>query len=430
MGAKELRASLTHDPPSPRMPPSTDLRSVLALVGLAAALSAAAAVSDRNWPVAAVSLVLLAASGWRIASAPPPVARGAVPRVLVGAAINLSVLTVALGLSGLAAEGAVRWLYRDVTTTADFRGYFTTRWMRAQVRHNHYQYRGAEFDEVRPPGIYRVAVMGDSFTYGNGVPEDRRFSNLLGAALRPRGIEVLNFGFPGNNWPEHVKTLERRILRLRPDFVLLQWGINDVELDSDVAARPLAPPLIANRAWHDALHERSALYTMLNAQWVRTQLTREMGDAYPGYMTRLYADPGSPGAVQAATLMRRFIALARARNVGVGVLLFPDATVSLGPDYPYRFLHERVQAICDDEHTPCVDLLPRLAVIPDRFTLWASSLDAHPSILANQIAAQAIEQTLAPQWGHMARRRGLKGLVDGRRIELLTSALRTRRSPS
>ena len=369
------------------------------VVALGAALSLAAAAALRDLPVAGVSLVLLVATAARLRLTPSPAAQHAMARTLAAGAVNGAVLVATLGLSLLAAEGVTRWIYRGVTTTADFRGYFTTKWMRTQVRHNHYDYRGGEFDEVTPAGTYRVAVMGDSFTYGNGVPEDRRFSNLVGAAVHDRGIEVLNFGYPGNNWPEHVKTLERRVLRLRPDYVLLQWGTNDVELDRDVAGRPLVPPLIGRRDWHEAFYRQSALYTLLNAQWIRLQLTRQMGDTYPAYMARLYGDARSDGAVQADALMRRFLELCRSRGVGVGIVLFPDAAVSLGADYAYRFLHERTLATCAAEGVPCVDLLPRFAAVSDRLTLWASPLDAHPSILANQIAADEILATFAPHWG-------------------------------
>ncbi len=248
---------------------------------LGAALSIAAAIALRDWPVAAVSAALLAASMTRLVRPPAPVARHAAARALAAGAVNGAVLVATLGLSLLAAEGVTRWIYRSVTTTADFRGYFTTKWMRTQVRHNHYDYRGGEFDEVTPAGTYRVAVMGDSFTYGNGVPEDRALQRLgrRGRARpRHRGAQ---FRLSRQQLAEHVKTLERRVLRLRPDFVLLQWGTNDVELDRDVAGRPLVPPLIGRRDWHEALYRHSALYTLLNAQWIRLQLTRQMGDTYP-----------------------------------------------------------------------------------------------------------------------------------------------------
>lgn len=384
-------------PASP--PPAHSVRSLLVLVFLAAVASLITAVGAGAPAIAAVSLVLGTACLARLASPPPPATGVRTLAAAAGAAVNLVLLAATLAGSVAAAEAATRWIYRDVTTTADFRGYFTTRWMRSQVRHNHYDYRGAEFAEDKPAGTYRVAVMGDSFTYGNGVREDERYSNLVGAALRDQRIEVLNFGFPGNNWPEHVRTLERRVLRLRPDFVLLQWGTNDVELDSDVAARPLTPPLVSDRDWHEWLYARSALYTMVNAQWVRWQVRKAMGDSYDRYMVRLYGDPQSEGARLADTLMHRFLALCRERGVGVGIVLFPDAAPSLGADYPYRFLHDRVAAVCREQDVTCVDLLEAYRAVPDRMALWVTPLDAHPSALANRLAADAILSTFAPRWG-------------------------------
>ena len=388
------------------------MRGVLALLVLAGAVSAVAAVRVEAPAIAATSFVLAAASLARLLARPVPVASNRLAALLAAAAVNTALLLAALGLSALAAEGAMRWVYRDVTSTADFRGYFTTKWMRAEVRHNHYDYRGAEFEDEKPSGVYRVAVMGDSFTYGNGVREDQRFSNLVGAAVRDRHVEVLNFGFPGNNWPEHVRTLERRVLRLRPDFVLLQWGINDVEMDEDVASRPTVPPLVTNRDWHEWLYARSALYTILNAQWIRLQLLRSMGDTYDRYMVRRYGDPASPGAVRADQLMRRFLALARERGVGVGIVLFAEAAVDLGPGYVYQFLHDRVAAVCREERITCIDLLAAYRRVPDRFDLWVTPLDAHPSALANRLAADAVLSTFAPLWGMPAEAPGSRPAVQ------------------
>src|SRR5437764_1246115 len=62
--------------------------------------------------------------------------------------------------------------------------------------------------EVPPksPDRYRIAVIGDSFAWGQGVEERDRFSNLLEEFLGPR-YEVFNFGRPGNNMPEHLEML-------------------------------------------------------------------------------------------------------------------------------------------------------------------------------------------------------------------------------
>lgn len=377
---------------------STDVRGLLALTALTAVLSAVAAVSLGEGRIVAISVLLAAASLARLLARPPASTSSRVLGALASSVVRLSVLLMSTVASIAAAEGAVRWVYRDVTTTANFRGYFSNKWLATEVRHNHYGYRGAEFDEVKPAGVYRVAVMGDSFTYGNGVPEAERFSNLVGAALADRGIEVLNFGFPGNNWPEHVATLERRVLRLRPDFVLLQWGTNDVELDGDVKRRPMVGHPIADRDRHEWLLARSALYGLIDAQWARLRPWAPQPESYDAYMMRLYGDAASDGAVQAETLMRRFLGTCRERGVGVGLVLVPEAAVSLGADYPYRVLHDRVTAICRDAGVACPDLLPAFSKVANRFTLWVSPLDSHPSVLANRMIADVILSTFASSW--------------------------------
>ena len=83
-------------------------------------------------------------------------------------------------------------------------------------------------------------------------------------------------------------------------------------------------------------------------------------------------------------------------NAGAG----RDAHAPRHPGVPRRFLHERVLATCAEQQVSCIDLLPEFARVKDRLSLWVTPLDAHPSILANRIAADAVLATAAQQWGH------------------------------
>lgn len=382
--------------------PRHSLRGLVAVAALLGLGSAAASWALGDLFRCGVSLVLVAASVARLGSPPLPSTSFKPLATMSRALARIVLLLVTCGGSIAFAELATRWIYRDVTTTANFRGYFTNNWLRSAVRTNHYGYRAAEFEEVKAPGVYRVAVLGDSFTFGNGVGEAARFSNLVGEAVKGRGIEVLNFGVPGNNWPEHVATLERRVLRLRPDFVLLQWGTNDVELDADIRNRPPAAHPIANRDWHEWLFARSAFYILLDAKWAALMPWRPRPEPYDAYVTRLYGDPASEGARHAEALMRRFIALCRERGVEVGLVLVPDTGVRLDRDYPYRFLHERVLALCGELGVTCRDLRDAFAAVPDRLTLWVSPFDSHPSVLANRLIADEVLASFAPGWNASA----------------------------
>jgi lysophospholipase L1-like esterase len=311
--------------------------------------------------------------------------------------VNVVVLAASLALSVVGGEAATRWFYRDITTTSDFHGYFTQRWLRSAVRHNHYGFRGPEFDEAKPAGTYRVAVLGDSFAYGNGVAEEKRFSDRLEARLASRHVQVLNFGFPGNNWPDRADARAAGP-RLKPDFVLLQWGTNDIESEALGAPRPTLPPLALNHNLHEWLYAHSALYSILESRWVQYELRRHLGDSYEDYMQRVYGDPSGAASRKADEWIQRFLDDCRRAHVPLAVVMFPHLNESLA-DYPLEFLHTRMGQECQEARVPYIDLLERFRQIPDTRTLWASPLDPHPNGLANRLAADEILVVLAPTWG-------------------------------
>jgi hypothetical protein len=87
-----------------------------------------------------------------------------------------------------------------------------------------------------------------------------------------------------------------------------------------------------------------------------------------------------------------------AGSVPVGFVLFPDFAYDLGPAYPFAFLHDRMMDFCAEMKLTCTDLRPDFARVGHRQSLWASRLDAHPSALANAIAADRIRVTFEPVW--------------------------------
>ena len=302
-----------------------------------------------------------------------------------------------LAISAAAAEYATRIIFRDVTTSSDNGGFFSRRWYRSDpVHQNAAGFRGREFTPQKPAGVYRIAIVGDSFTYGNGVRQEDRYSDLLQREL-PAHIEVLNFGTAGANTPEHLATVTKLLQEVHPDFVLLQWYVNDVE-DDDAVGRPRSSPLMPIRAWHNWLNDNSALYTIANMQWAETQVALGLTESYTEYLKQHLADPNGPDAARDTGLLRQLIARCKDANVPIGIILFPDTAGPMDKTYAFGFLHDRVLATCDNMQLTCIDLRQDFAAIKDRRSLWASRLDHHPSAKANEIAAERILQTYSGQW--------------------------------
>lgn len=86
--------------------------------------------------------------------------------------------------------------------------------------------RDAERSPAPEPGTVRILALGDSVTFGMGVPEadtsPRRLESLLNAAPGPR-VEVRNMGTPGYNTLQELAQLREVGLGLRPDLVVVGY---------------------------------------------------------------------------------------------------------------------------------------------------------------------------------------------------------------
>ena len=78
--------------------------------------------------------------------------------------------------------------------------------------------------ELTPsPGVFRIAAIGDSYTYGWGVEAEQTWLRLLEKNLRDRGynVETVNLGKPGAGPPAYAEIAEKALPIVRPDLVLV-----------------------------------------------------------------------------------------------------------------------------------------------------------------------------------------------------------------
>jgi hypothetical protein len=218
--------------------------------------------------------------------------------------------------------------------------------------------------------------------------------------LRDAGleVEVLNFGHPGHETVDHVRTLRDVVLPLEPDFVLMQWYVNDVE-GSDKSDRPSVYRLIPSDDAMKWLHSHSALFDLVDDQWLKFQWQVGLSESYLHYMDRRFADPASPDMVAAQSAIRDFISTARNAGVGVGIVAFPHIAPSKSPaDFPLAYLMDRLERVCAAEGVACVDLRQDLINVSGPDGWWANRLDPHPGPRANEVAAKAVAEEFIDRW--------------------------------
>jgi len=205
-------------------------------------------------------------SGSRMGS--PWAVRGLVLVVILG------LLAVELGLRSYTTYGAsverevdpvVGWRLRTTNLAYGESG--------ITLRVNSQGFRDQEWPAAgfnQEPGL-RIAVLGDSVTFGVGVEESERWTEVLEESLRgvvPEArVVVMNLGLPGYTFSQMARCYEHVARLYEPDLVLIALN--------DISARPAAVLQPADGSALAQAMRRTALYDF----WQRSVLA---GDHPPG----------------------------------------------------------------------------------------------------------------------------------------------------
>ena len=97
------------------------------------------------------------------------------------------------------------------------------------VRVSRHRTRGPDFTDLPASGTTRIVALGDSATFGTGVAEEHRFTEVLAREVesaRPGCCEVINAGWPGANARNVADRLDDA-LRWGANVVIVNSGAND-----------------------------------------------------------------------------------------------------------------------------------------------------------------------------------------------------------
>jgi len=113
------------------------------------------------------------------------------------------------------------------------------------VRWNSHGYFDREYPYAKPPGVYRIVLVGDSYVESAQVPLAQSFHKILERALNedaarrpgvPKRFEVIALGHSGAGHESHFNVLRERAILYNPDTVAATLCTNDF-CDDDPALR-------------------------------------------------------------------------------------------------------------------------------------------------------------------------------------------------
>jgi len=240
--------------------------------------------------------------------------------------------------------------------------------------------RDHEYSSAKPPGVYRIVMLGDSTTLGWGVPLEQTIVKVLERELNRttvpgyRRIEAINAAVGNYGTVQevaHYKTYERA---WRPDLVILQYFINDAE------------PVPAGRT--PGLLDRSYLAAFAISRYDALLRFTGRRPSWSQYYAELYND-GQPGLRAAQAALLELADVTARDGAKLLVTILPELHEINGA---YRFAreHQKIKDLLAAQGTPVIELIEGLRGHGPESSLWVTPADPHPNAKANALIAARI----------------------------------------
>jgi hypothetical protein len=249
--------------------------------------------------------------------------------------------------------------------------------------------RDREYSLAKPPGVYRILMLGDSTTFGWGDAMADTSAKILERelnALRIPGyqrFEVINAGVGNYDTVQEVTYYNNYGRYFQPDLVVLGFFINDPE---PVPSQKNIP-----------LIDRSYLVAYITNRY--DGVLRRLGTRpdWKTYYASLYNEE-LPGFQACRAALTDLAASTRANHAKLIVALIPELH-EINNGYPFTAAHQKIKNIMKPEQVPVLDLVDGLRNHGPEVSLWVTPLDDHPNGKANQLIAVQLRDEIVANLG-------------------------------
>ncbi|MBK8267516.1 MAG: SGNH/GDSL hydrolase family protein [Planctomycetes bacterium] len=263
---------------------------------------------------------------------------------------------------------------------------------RVEYAINSFGFRGPEIAIEKKPGITRIACLGDSFTFGEGVREDSVWPRSLEEKLNDEVLlnehgfgkppdttyEVLNCGVQGHGTIDEFLYYRMHVSQFKPDIVILGFFLNDVMEGRET--------LRQNEEWTKAREVSAfARWSRIAEILERRQIAAELQADYFAAIRTSFESPRWELSKRAMTDLK---SLTTANGQRLIVVVWP-VLWKLDSGYPFEDVHHKITAFCKDGEIECVDLLDTFRGSSD-YKFWVHPTDHHPNGLAHGSAAYSL----------------------------------------
>lgn len=250
----------------------------------------------------------------------------------------------------------------------------------------------------KPPGRFRILLLGDSMVFGQGVAQREMVGEVLRREIGSDDVDVVSAGVPGWNTLSEEQFLAKHQAAIDPDVVVLLYVENDNEPFDPFERARHAPRGLSEKVYRTLLLHSRAF------EWAAYVYRSRIAGSDPGVAAQarqwsdLVASQGPPfspddrGWIASRDAMLRMSQSLQRRGARMVVFLFDLGTVAR--DAPVRV---RLGEFARQSGVPLFETRPFFAGHAPGELMIAPIVDPHPNALGHELLGKGIARTLRQQ---------------------------------
>lgn len=259
---------------------------------------------------------------------------------------------------------------------------------RGHIRINSNGFRGREYDREVPAGVKRIAIIGDSETFGAFLKDHETLSESLELQLNrmsgSKSYEVLNFGVPGYNTSQEFALLKKKVIHYHPSLVILYYVFND--------------PIMGDRTLFLSRMPFSRSYLYVFITWAIKSYepvfsVKQLKKRTPGIVEFYQELHGSEYFEATKRLIQDMGEYLHERKIRFIIVIAPEIIgYDQFKDYPYKNIHEKLGEIASERIEVVDPLTGLISTGKNPKDFWVYPKDCHKNPEANHIIANIVAE--------------------------------------
>ena len=238
------------------------------------------------------------------------------------------------------------------------------------AKHNPFGFTDKVRDTIKPKGIYRIAVIGDSFVWGDGLPYEQAWSHKLERKLLEGydSVEVISWGHSGWSTLDEFNFFKQHGKDYNVDLLIIGWVDNDPDM-GDIYQKNAGDP---KQTW-------GILYK-LAPTFVQSMVNNANGRYYHDWMVKIFGRDNLNNYQNLLADFRQCLALNRVTPV---VVMTPGSAM----DQPIKDHFNLVKPLFAKTGFPCLEIFDTAAKRLEKYDpmlIQANRANGHPGDLMTE----------------------------------------------